>query len=360
MKPQTIQEFRIGKTHLALLEELTNANGISGDESEIRNIIKKHVYGLADEITTDAMGNLLVIKHAKKAGGLKVMLDAHMDEVGFMIVEEDGDGIYEFEHVGGGDERQWVAKSVVVGKEKLPGVIGSKPIHLLEGSEGENAISQSSMRIDLGPGGKGKAKRGDFAAYATRFMRSGDALFAKALDDRLGCAVLIELLKNVPENIELLAAFTVQEEIGLRGARVAAYDFNPDLAIAVDSTPALDLPRPDGKENTQYNCKLGEGPAIYLADAGTISDPRLIRLLTRIAEENKIPCQFRQPGGGGTDAGSLLKTRSGIPVVSISIPGRYAHTPVMMALISDWQNTVRLLQHTLASITPDLLASERS
>ena len=146
-------------------------------------------------------------------------------------------------------------------------MIGSKPIHLQRSEEMESVISQHDMRIDLGPTGKGKAKRGDFATYATRFCQSGDTIISKALDDRLGCATLIELLKNVPEEIELLAAFTVQEEIGLRGARVAAFDFKPDLAIAVDSTPALDLPRPDGKENTQYNCKLGAGPAIYLADA---------------------------------------------------------------------------------------------
>ncbi len=359
MSPQTDKLFRVGKPQLTLLEELTNTNGVSGNEELIREIIRKQVKPYADEIKVDAMGNLLVIKHAKKPGALKVMLDAHMDEVGFMIVEEDGDGLYEFEKVGGGDERQFVSKSVTVGSDKLPGVIGSKPIHLAEEDEMHSVISMHSMRIDLGPAGKGKAKRGDFATYSTRFIRSGDALFAKALDNRLGCATLIELLKTVPDNIELLAAFTVQEEIGLRGARVAAYDFNPDLAIAVDSTPAHDLPRPDGNENTQYNCKLGAGPAIYLADAGTLSDPRLIQFLSKTAAENGIPCQYRQPGGGGTDAGALHKTRGGIPVVSVSIPGRYAHTAIMMCLISDWESSIRLLQKALLTITSDLLAGER-
>lgn len=359
MSPQSDKTFRIGKPQLDLLEELTNTNGVSGNEELIREIIRKQVQPYADEIKVDAMGNLLVIKHSKKPGALKVMLDAHMDEVGFMIVEEDGDGLFEFEKVGGGDERQFVSKSVTVGSEKLPGVIGSKPIHLAEEDEMHSVISMHSMRIDLGPAGKGKAKRGDFATYATRFIRSGDALFAKALDNRLGCATLIELLKTVPDNIELLAAFTVQEEIGLRGARVAAFDFNPDLAIAVDSTPAHDLPRPDGSENTQYNCKLAAGPAIYLADAGTLSDSRLIQFLSKTAADNRIPYQYRQPGGGGTDAGALHKTRGGIPVVSVSIPGRYAHTAVMMCLISDWENTIRLLQKALQTITPDLIAGER-
>lgn len=360
MSPQTPTNYRIAKPQLALLEELTNANGVSGNEEEVRSIIRRHVTPLADEIKVDAMGNLLVFKHARKPKPIKVMLDAHMDEVGFMIVAEDGDGLYEFDKVGGGDPRQFVSKVVSVGSQKLPGVIGSKPIHLAEDDEMHSVISMSAMRIDLGPGGKGKAKRGDYATYATIFTQSGDTVFAKALDDRLGCATLIELLKNVPDHIELLAAFTVQEEIGLRGARVAAYDFNPHLAFAVDSTPAFDFARPDGNENTQYNCKLGDGPAIYLADAGTISDPRLIRFLTRIAEENKIPCQYRQPGGGGTNAGAIHITREGIPTISVSIPGRYAHTAVMLAKISDWQKTVRLLLGALASIDNQTLSGDRA
>jgi len=359
MNPQTKPNFRIGKPQLELLEELTNANGVSGNEIEIREIIRKKVAPYADEIKVDGMGNLLVIKHAKRPNAFKVMLDAHMDEVGFMIVEEDGDGLYEFEQVGGGDERQFVSKPVCVGSQKLPGVIGSKPIHLATEDEMYSVISQHSMRIDLGPEGKGKAKRGDFVAYATKFVRSGDALFAKALDNRLGCATLIELLKTAPDHIELLAAFTVQEEIGLRGARVAAYDFYPQLAIAVDSTPAVDMPRPDGNENSQYNCKLGDGPAIYIADRGTLSDPRLIRFLAQTAEKNNIPYQYRQPGGGGTDAGALHLTRGGIPSVSVSVPGRYAHTAVMLARISDWQNTINLLLKALADITPEILSGDR-
>jgi tetrahedral aminopeptidase len=360
MSPQAEKTFRAGKAQLALLEELTNLDSVSGDEAEVREFIRKQVAPLADEIKVDAMGNLLVIKHAKKPGALKVMLDAHMDEVGFMIVNEDGDGLYEFEQVGGGDERQFIAKAVRVGRKKIPAVIGSKPIHLTNAEERKTPISMHDMRIDLSPAGKGKAKRGDFAAYTTKFIRSGDAIFAKALDNRLGCATLIELLRSAPETIELLTAFTVQEELGLRGAKIAAYDFNPDLAIAVDSTPAHDLPRPDGNENTQYNCRIGGGPAMYLADAGMLSDPRLVRFLTRVAEENHLPLQCRQPGGGGTDAGALHKTRGGIPAISVSVPGRYAHTAVMMCRISDWENTVRLLQNALIALTPEIITGTRA
>ena len=359
MNPQTTKPIRVDAKLLALLEKLTNTNGVSGDEGAIRAIIREQVAPYADEMKTDAMGNLLVIKHASESPAMKVMMDAHMDEVGFMIVEEEGDGVFAFEKVGGGDERQMVSKSVVVGHEHLPGVIGCKPIHLAEEDERSSPVPLSALRIDLGPGGNGKATRGDFATYATRFMRSGDAIFAKALDDRMGCATLIELLKHVPPHIEFLAAFTVQEEIGLRGARVAAFDFQPDLAIAVDSTPAVDMPRPDGRENTQYNCKLGSGPAIYLADAGTHSDPRLVKFLTCIAEEHHLTFQYRQPGGGGTDAGALHLTGKGFPVVSVSIPGRYAHTAVMMASLRDWQNTMQLLQFAMQAMTPELISSDR-
>ena len=148
----------------------------------------------------------------------------------------------------------------------------------------------------------------------------------KALDNRLGVATLIELVKNPPANVELLAAFTVQEEIGLRGARVAAYRFNPMWPSQSTRPPPIDLPVWDDSENTQYNTRLGAGPAIYIADAGTLSDPRLIRHLAQTGDDLGIPYQFRQPGGGGTDAGAMHKVRAGVPSVSVSVPGRYAHT----------------------------------
>jgi putative aminopeptidase FrvX len=163
-----------------------------------------------------------------------------------------------------------------------------------------------------------------------------------------------------------LGAFTVQEEIGGRGARVASYAFDPDMAFALDSTPAYDLPTWDDEaqtgvtENAVYNSRLGRGPAIYTADAGTLSDPRLIRHLAESAEAAGIPYQFRQPGGGGTDAGAIHRQRAGIPSVSISVPSRYQHTAASIARISDWQNTLALLQISLRRITHELLAVERS
>ena len=173
-------------------------------------------------------------------------------------------------------------------------------------------------------------------------------------------ATLIELAKLNPGTLEVLFAFTVQEELGLRGARVAAYDFLPDLAFVVDSTPAFDLPMLDNEEeNSQYNCRLGAGPAIYLADAGTLSDPRLIRFLVQLAEGHQIPYQFRQPGGGGTDAGAIHINRRGVPVVSISIPGRYAHSPILHAKLSDWENTLSLLRLVIEQADRSILSIDR-
>lgn len=349
---------RIGKSQLDLLEKLSNAVSVSGAEDEVRQIVLEQVKPYADEVKQDALGNLLVKRHAQATNPLRVLLAAHMDEVGFMIVDDEGEGVFAFSPVGGIDPRQLAAKPVLVGKERLPGVIGAKPIHLSSPDERHNNYTFSSLRIDVSPANGKKVKVGDLATYATRFSRQGSSLFGKALDDRLGVATLIELLKRDHPDLELLFAFTVQEEVGLRGAQVAAYEFKPDLALVVDSTPAFDFV-PETGENTQYNCRLGAGPAIYIADAGTLSDPRLIRFLAATAEKHAIPFQFRQPGGGGTDAGAIHKTGAGIPTVSISIPGRYAHTPILHARVKDWENTLLLLEAALNDINRGILSVDR-
>jgi endoglucanase len=178
---------------------------------------------------------------------------------------------------------------------------------------------------------------------------------AKSIDDRIGVATLIELFKQAPPNIDLCAAFSVQEEIGLRGAKVAAQYFNPDLAIVIDATPANDLPLHDRSENVAYNTKLGLGPAIYIADGSTLHDPRLVRFLRETAEAEKIPYQIRQPGGGGTDSGAIQRSLAGIPSVSVSVPHRYTHSPISLARVEDWKNTINLLHAALKRVTPELL-----
>ncbi len=348
----------ITEKQFELLEKLCNASAVSGDEGEARKIILEEVKPYADTVKVDALGNVLVTKNGSGEKRVKVMLDCHMDEVGFMLVSDEGDGLYRFELVGGIDVRQLPGKQVLVGKDKIPGVIGARPIHLTTAEERQKKIPLDSLRIDIGPASK--AKVGDRATFATQFRRVGPSIMAKAIDNRIGCVILLDLLKTAPANVDLCLSFSVQEEIGLRGAKVAAFHFAPDMAIAIDATPANDLPVHDGSENTFYNTKLGGGPAIYTFDAGTLNDPRLARFLAQTGDEAKIPYQFRQPGGGGTDAGAIHRSRAGVPTVSVSVPHRYTHTAISLARVDDWENTLALLSAALQRITPDLLKEDRS
>ena len=349
----------IGTAQVKLLERLCNASAVSGDEGEVRKIVLEEVKPYADTVKVDALGNVLVTKNGNAPQRVRLMLDAHMDEVGFMLVNDDSDGLFSFEVIGGIDPRSLPGKQVLVGKNKLPGVIGARPIHLTSQEDRQRKIPVDALRIDLGPGGSGKVKVGERAVFATRFQRSGASLFAKSIDDRIGVAILIELLKSAPENLDLCLSFTVQEENGLRGAKVAAFHFKPDMAIAVDATPSHDLPIFDGSENTFYNTRLGAGPAIYTADGGTLNDPRLISFLTETADEAKIPWQYRQPGGGKTNVGEIHLSQMGVPSISVSVPHRYTHTAISVARVDDWKNTLLLLHSALRRITPALLSSER-
>jgi tetrahedral aminopeptidase len=368
---QQHQSPQIDPEQISMLERLSNACAVSGAENEVRAIVLEQIRSLLEsrpgEYKVDALGNILVTIPGKDENEkrLRVMVAAHMDEIGFMIMGDEEKGIYRFDLVGGIDVRFLPGKPVLVGKDHVPGVIGAKPIHLTTAEERRSTISLDTLRIDLGPGGGGKAKVGDRAAFATSFTQIGPSIRGKALDDRIGVAILLELVKNASANIDLLAAFTVQEEVGLRGAGVAAHTFDPDIAIALDSTPAYDLPsweqeQLDASGHAFYNTRLGAGPAIYIADSSTLSDPRLVRFLAEIAEANGIPYQFRQPGGGGTDAGAIHKRRAGIPSISVSVPGRYHHTPASICRISDWQNTLALLHTSLENLPPDLLSADRS
>lgn len=349
---------RIGEEQIKLLERLANACAVSGDEGEVRKIVLSEVRPYADEVKVDALGNVLVTRHGSGENRLRVMLVAHMDEVGIMLIHDEGEGIYRFLTVGGIAAADLPGKVVCIGKDHIPGVIGLKPVHLTKGEERKRPLEVDDLRIDVGLG-IGKEKVGDRATFATKFTRIGPSLRGKAMDDRLGVANLIELVKHAPPNIDLLAAFTVQEEVGSQGAHVAAYTFNPDLAIILESTPAYDLPAWDSDENLRYNVRLDAGPAIYVADSRTLYDPRLVRFMMITAENNMIPYQLRQPGGGGTDAGVIHKQRAGVPSVAISVPGRYHHSPAAIVRLEDWQNTLRLVSAALKSVSPQVLAGER-
>ena len=349
---------QIGEAQVRLLERLSNACGVSGDEGEVRKIVLSEVKPYADEVKVDALGNVLVTHHGSGEHLPRVMLAAHMDEVGLMLTHDEGEGIYRFDVVGSIIASDLAGKAVWIGKEHVAGVIGLKPLHLGQRDDQKRPVELEDLHIDVGPA-KGKEKVGDRATFATLFSQIGPSLRGKALDNRVGVATLIELVRHAPPNIELQAAFTVQEEMGARGARVAAFAFNPDLAIILDSTPAYDLPAWDTDENARYNARLGAGPAIYIADAGTLSDPRLVRYLIQSAEANGIPYQLRQPGGGGTDAGAIHRQREGIPSVSVSVPGRYHHSPASIARLADWQHTYQLIAAALAGFTHAIIAGER-
>ena len=350
---------RPSAAHLRLLRDLTEAVGIPGSEAAVRKIVREFVEPLADELRTDAMGNLLVVRKGLGRRRLRVMLAAHMDEVGLIVVSIGSEGELKFDTVGGLDPRQLLGKPVWIGKDRLPGVIGGKPVHLATREELKQTVKVESMTIDIGVSKKEsaeeKVKTGTGAAFATPFRRIRGMVRGKALDDRMGVAVLAELLEHPPEGIELQAAFTVQEEVGLRGARIAAHALKPDAAIALDCTPAKDIPTWDEEENTQYNAKLGLGPAIYAADARTLAHPGLLRHLVDTAEAAGIPYQIRQPGGGGTDAGAIHLAREGIPSISVSIPARYIHTACSIAFVSDWRNTVRLLHAAISDLNRSVL-----
>jgi endoglucanase len=345
---------------LELLRELSNAAAVSGDEGAVRRLVMEAVRPHAAELRVDALGNVLAVKPAEgRRGAPRVLLAAHMDEVGLMVVDHDSDGGLRFEVVGGINERVLLGKPVVVGPKRVPGVIGATPVHLLSGERRQSVVKTGQMRIDIGASSQEAAKRlvaaGERATFATEFAVLEGALRGKALDDRLGCALLIALLRGGPFPVTLHAAFTVQEEVGLRGARVAGYAVEPDAALALDCTPANDLPDSRGRENTQYNARLGKGPVIYRADRSTISDSRLVEHLARTAEANALPYQFRQPGGGGTDAGAIQRGRAGVPVASVSVPARYLHGPAGLARTADAEQTLALLALALGGWTADVL-----
>jgi endoglucanase len=353
---------KIRRPQIRLLESLCAASAIAGQEGEVRAIVRRQLEGQADDIREDALGNLLVTKKGEGRRRLRVMVAAHMDEVGFIITSDDKDGIYRFAAVGGVDTRQLVGKMVVAGKDHLPGVIGFKPIHLTSASERSSSPPRDSLRIDLG-GDSAKVKPGQRAVFAPNFKVLGRGaartLHSKALDDRIGVATLIELVRSAPANVDLLAAFTTQEEIGVRGAQVAAHSLEPDLAIAIDCTPAYDQPHWEGEENSRYNTRLGEGPAIYTTDRRTLSDPRLVRFFAETAEAAGIPYQYRQPGGGATDAGAIHKVRTGVPSISISVPGRYLHTAASLVRLSDWEHLLTMVHTALSAARPSLVKFER-
>ena len=343
---------------ISLLKQLSEARGVSGSEDDVRDILARAVRPKADSLTTDTIGNLIACKKGNGGSDLRVMLAAHMDEVGLMVMGAESTGYLRFRPVGGIDPRVLPAKRVLVGKDKVPGIIGVKPVHLTEAAERKNVIKVDQLYIDIGAKNKnealGAAPIGCFASFDTPFSFLGDAdgaspagrIAGKALDDRAGClAVAAALDRQYP--FDLYAVFTVQEEVGLRGAKVAAYALKPDLAIAVEGTVCDDSPR---EEDVSPTTRLGMGPAISIADASMIADRRLVDLLIGAAEAEGIPYQVKQPMVGGTDAGAITLARDGIPVVAVATPCRYIHSPESVLDLADLHNLSRLIDASLTRL----------
>jgi len=339
-----------------ILKELSEAYGVSGNEDDVRSIVLDAVRDHVDEVRIDALGNLLTVKRGSGQDPMRVMLAAHMDEVGLMVVDHDETGQLNVRSVGGIDARLLPGTLLAVGPDRIPGVMGIKPIHLVESDEMAKAVKIEKLTVDIGAKGKDEAQElaplGTYATFATRYRELGPTVTGKAFDDRAGCAVLVELLRGERFAFDLHGVFTVQEEVGLRGARVAAFAVDPDCAFALEGTIADDIPK---EKDVSPTTELGKGPALTVMDRSFIADRRLLRLLTDTAKEVGIPYQFKQPGLGGTDAGAIHLAREGVPSATVAVPARYIHSPVALLSLEDFDNTVRLMRESLSRMTRQVL-----
>lgn len=337
-----------------LLRELSQARGVSGQEAPIRTVIVDAIKDHVHEYRIDALGNLIALKRGTGTARRKVMVAAHMDEIGLMIVHIEREGWLRFRPVGGIDERVLPSKRVLIGEKGVHGVVGAKPIHLLDERSRQQVMRMEDLTIDIGASSREDAERqvtvGDYAVFDTAFVELGGSLRTvrgKAFDDRAGCAVLIELLTG-EYPFDLYAVFTVQEEVGLRGATVAAYAVGPDVAFVLEGTACDELPR---KGDVSSITQMGAGPAITVMDRSVICNPRLVKLLVDTAKVNSIPYQFKQPMVGGTDAGAIHRSQEGIPTAVVSVPVRYIHSPVSLLSLQDLENTIALMRAALNRVS---------
>ena len=320
-----------------LLQQLTETFGPSGHEANVRAIIQAEVKSLADEMRVDALGNLIVRKRPASPGkdAKKIMIAAHMDEIGIIVSHVDENGFVRFSSIGGVFARY---------------ILGSR-VHFLNGTKGivgydrlekvNELPALDKIYIDVGATSKKNCpvKVGDVAAFDRPFIEMGDRLVAKSMDDRVGVLVAIETLRALKASPhDIYFVFTTQEEVGVRGAVTSAHGIDPDIGIAIDVTPTGDTPNAWKMEMT-----LGKGPCIKIQDVSLIADPRIVQWMIRAAEKNKIPYQREVLLLGGTDARAIQITRAGVPVGCISIPVRYVHSPSEMVDYSDVRNSVRLL-----------------
>lgn len=340
-----------------LLKKLTMANALPGNENEVRSIIKEEIKEYATNIRVDRMGNIIAEK--KINDGPTILVSAHMDEVGLMVKGIDSSGLIKFAPVGGIDPRILVSKVVEIGSKKLQGVIGAKPIHLQKANEQNTPMPISSLYIDIGASNKEEASKhveiGDYIGFKSEYIEFGNnKVKAKALDNRIGCSFLVDLMKEELD-YNIIAAFVVQEEIGLRGSAIAANQIEADFGIILEGTTCGDMTDVDAHLQTT---EVDKGPAISMMDRTTIYKKDLLKKITKIAEDNEIKWQFRRNSFGGNDTGRFHTAKTGMDCISIAVPCRYIHSPVSVMSKLDYDNTKKLLLNIIKNAGKEGLLNE--
>ena len=328
-----------------MLKELATAFGVSGIEQEVRDTVIKHAKPFCDQLTVDFIGNVVAFKKGR-TGNKTIMICAHMDEVGLIVTEITKEGYLKFKPIGGVDSRVLISKSVLIGKNKIVGVIGSKPKHLIK--EDQTAPQYQDLFIDVGAKNEAelddKINLGDYVCFDSEYVEFGDGLIkSKALDDRVGCAVLLDLMKEEYDP-NTYFVFTVQEEVGCRGAKVISFTLGTDEAIVIEGTTCSDLAV---DKDYQFSTKLGKGAALSILDRGSYANKCIVNKLYTSAIENKIKVQFKQTTLGGNDASAIHIAKAGIKTAVISVPCRYIHSPSSVASKDDIQSCRDILYYYL-------------
>ncbi len=338
--------------NVKLLKKICEAPGVPGYESRIRNIVLKEIESLADSVEVDNMGNVIALKKGKSSDK-KAMIGAHMDEIGFMVTHVDDKGFVRFTTLGGFDPKTLTAQRVVVhGKKDIIGVMGTKPIHVMTPEERNKMPKIKDYYIDLGmPKEKvqGIVSVGDPITRERELIEMGDCVNCKSIDNRVSVFVLIETLRKLKTMpYDVYGVFTVQEEVGIRGANVAAHTLNPDFGFGLDTTIAFDLP---GAQPHEKVTSLGEGTAIKIMDAMTICDYRMVDYMKQVADKKKIKWQPELLTAGGTDTAGIQRMgKNGAISGAVSIPTRHLHQVIEMAHKGDIENSIKLLKACLESL----------
>lgn len=328
---------------LDILKELTELDGVSGEENGVRDYIISKIEGHC-EYKIDPLGNIIAFKKGKNRSNKKLMVDAHMDEIGLIVTSVTKDGFLGFSAVGGIDTAVLMFRRVRIGN--VNGVITGKPIHLISAEERKKLPKPESLYIDIGASSKEEALKlvriGDRAVICGDYVKMGGKIKAKAIDDRAGCAILISLLTK-DSDYDFYATFSVQEEVGLRGAKAAAFTVEPESAIVLEATTAADIA---GVETSKRVCVLGNGPAISFMDRATVYD----RGYYDAALNSGIKCQPKAAVAGGNNSGAVHLSRGGVRTLAISVPCRYIHSPSCVADTADIENAARLAEYMIKGI----------